>query len=357
MTLHMFNPEHDLALASGLNNFTAPHAARELRAGLGFLPALWAKDGDSILVEDRGYAQKAYRRLMVDIEDWKSIGKKTVIFIGKNDPCPLIVDDVDVWGWDAAVKTCLTRYGVESGLMPGTKELDRIKEFSHRASAAFLRLRLLKIKGTVGESMPVYDLDTVKEALNTKRPFVLKAPWSSSGRGIRFVEGTLNPHQTGWIRNMLSTQHCVMLEPYYKKVKDFGMEFVSDGQGKVCYLGLSLFHTVNGAYAGNILATEKTKISMISRYVSADLLNRIKATVCEVMAAVYCGKYKGPFGVDMMIVANEEKDGFLVHPCVEINLRRTMGHVALCLSPTDDEVKKVMRITAGTNYLLNITPL
>ena len=50
MTIHLFNPEHDIALASNLANFTAPHAGRQLRADLGFLPALWAEEGDTILV-------------------------------------------------------------------------------------------------------------------------------------------------------------------------------------------------------------------------------------------------------------------------------------------------------------------
>ena len=49
----------------------------------------------------------------------------------------------------------------------------------------------------------------------------------------------------------------------------------------------------------------------------------------------------GPFGIDMMIVKGEK---YGLHPCVEINLRRTMGHVALSLSPTDDDVVRVMRI-------------
>ena len=35
MTLHVFNPEHDIALASNLSNFTAPHAGRQLRAPCG----------------------------------------------------------------------------------------------------------------------------------------------------------------------------------------------------------------------------------------------------------------------------------------------------------------------------------
>ena len=63
MTLHSFNPEHDIALASGLSNFTAPHAGRQLRHDLGFLPAIWAKEGDAILVDDVEQAQRAWKKM------------------------------------------------------------------------------------------------------------------------------------------------------------------------------------------------------------------------------------------------------------------------------------------------------
>ena len=63
MTLHIFNPEHDIALASGLANFTAPHAGRLLRHDLGYLPALWAEPGDMVLVDDPEYAKQALRKL------------------------------------------------------------------------------------------------------------------------------------------------------------------------------------------------------------------------------------------------------------------------------------------------------
>ena len=57
MNLHIFNPEHDIALASNLSNFTAPHAGRQLRHDLGFLPEVWAEEGDCILVDDVELAQ------------------------------------------------------------------------------------------------------------------------------------------------------------------------------------------------------------------------------------------------------------------------------------------------------------
>ena len=74
--------------------------------------------------------------------------------------------------------------------------------------------------------------------------------------------------------------------------------------------------------------------------------------------------YRGPFGVDMMVVkensqlSNHQDCQLKLHPCVEINLRRTMGHVALALSPKDDDVRKVMRIVYEDNiYKLRIRKL
>jgi len=54
--------------------------------------------------------------------------------------------------------------------------------------------------------------------------------------------------------------------------------------------------------------------------------------------------------VDMMVLHD-----IMVHPCVEINLRRTMGHVALNISPRIDDIIKVMRIEMiNSNYKLKI---
>ena len=108
---------------------------------------------------------------------------------------------------------------------------------------------------------------------------------------------------------------------------------------------------------GNILATENTKRQMISRYVSVDLLDKIKQNIID---RLQLGTYRGPFGVDMMIVAptfNVQRSMFNVHPCVEINLRRTMGHVALALMPQDDEIVRVMRIELTDHYKLKINKL
>ena len=146
------------------------------------------------------------------------------------------------------------------------------------------------------------------------------------------------------------------------------MEFESDGKGQVSYLGLSLFHTENGAYMGNILASEDEKTEMISRYISVDLLGRVRQKICDHLGNLYRGRYAGPFGVDMMVVRGDDNGQcsmvngqwsmlngqYLLNPCVEINLRRTMGHVALALSE-QTRSDQMMRVEySGNTYKLKI---
>jgi len=55
MKLHIFNPGHEIALAEHRKYVTLPHAARQLQHDLSFLPALWADNGDLVLVESKAY--------------------------------------------------------------------------------------------------------------------------------------------------------------------------------------------------------------------------------------------------------------------------------------------------------------
>ena len=326
MTLHVFNPEHDLALAANLSNFTSPRAGRLLRREHGYLPALWATADDVVLVEDVATAEKGFRQLT---------GRTYGRFVTKAQVARLPITAVDVWGWDLAIRAFLLRQGVEARLLPTEEQIATIRDLSHRRHAGRI-LAQLQGAGITGEATMTDSLDGVRDILSRMGRVVVKAPWSSSGRGVRFVEGALTPADEGWVRNIIARQGSVMVEPYYKKVEDFGMEFVSDGEGRVTYLGLSVFETSNGAYTGNVLASEEEKSIIISRYITTNLLNNIREKIKVLTGDAFKGKYQGPFGVDMMVVARDGEDGFWLHPCVEINLRRTMGHVALCLTKITD---------------------
>lgn len=362
MIVHIFNPEHDLALAADLANFTAPHAGRQLRHDLGYLPAMWAGEGERVLVDDADQAQREYEKVVQAARRYLGVQlpQRDEMFVAERGRQLVSADGVNPWGWDRALKARLQRGGVSLAVMPSEDVLGDVRLLSHRRTSMQL-LQQLQGDGIVGEAFECQQLEEVKTLVERYGRVVLKAPWSSSGRGLRFVDAAslTSQHVQGWFNNLQKLQGSVMAEPFYHKVKDFGMEFRVLSDGQIQYLGLSLFHTVNGAYIGNILATEKEKRKMISRYLSVDLLDEVKTKICALMEPVLKGRYTGPFGVDMMVVLSHDSDqDALLHPCVEINLRRTMGHVALALTPQDDEVKRVMRIEYSDHvYKLKIQRL
>ena len=345
MKLHIFNPEHDLALASNLSNFTAPHAGRQLRQDLGWLPALWAEEEDFILVENVKNAQRYYGRLKVRTGS----GKRQ--FVDKSQLSSLDITEVHPWGWNLALRSFLLRYGVKA--VPLEEYIACVRELSHRRQAVSL-LNSLQGNGTTGQSCETDNMADILEFQQQYGVIVVKAPWSSSGRGVRFFNAPLNESQERWIRNVIDHQGSVIVEPYYHKVKDFGVEFESDGQGDVRYLGLSLFYTKNGAYKGNLLMPEDMKMDFINRYISTELMQNVQEKICNELGCLFKDKYKGPFGVDMMIVSQPSGDGLLLHPCVEINLRRTMGHVALSFPPFTDGIPRVMQIVLADKYRLQV---
>lgn len=344
--LFVFNPEHDLALASNLANFTAPHAGRQLRADLCYLPALWAGPDDYVLVEHVEQARRLYGRLRA------RVGGGPARFVDKSQLSHIIINKVEPWGWDMALRSILIRYGVGTDACASETEIATIRACSHRRQAAEVLRRM-------GWEVP-YEAMTVEDVehhLITRSRLMVKAPWSSSGRGIRFIDGQLTDYHRGWIRNVIQQQGSVMVEPFYPKVKDFGMEFEALPDGGIRYLGLSLFDTRNGAYIGNIIANEENKQEMMRRYISDGYVDLVRAKLMDALRDVLSSHYTGPFGVDMMILSKPDGQGFLIHPCVEINLRRTMGHVAITMADTSSSMPRVMQISFSDKYRIYIKKL
>ena len=349
MTLHVFNPEHDISLAYDNKYFTAPHAGRQLRHDLEYLPALWAREGDCVLVENMASASHHARRLMRYSEQVRFVDRKEMERLAGQ------VDKVQPWGWDSAVKFQLEQMGVSAAVLPDDVQLSEIRKLSNRQfSSAVLKGVLERLANPVllGEASCVDNIVELERVLNDTGKAVIKAPWSSSGRGVRYVDTVLDAALANWGKNVVKSQGGIMVEPYYNKVKDFGMEFFSDADG-VHYAGLSVFHTVNGAYVGNSLAGESEKRSVLSAYVSGDLLDEVADVLEQLLSSKLRGVYHGALGVDMMIVASDV--GFMLHPVVEINLRHTMGHVALALSARSEFHERMMRIDYdGSHYHLHI---
>lgn len=346
MIAHIFNPEHDIALAADNIFWTAPHAGRQLRADLGWIPAIWAKSGDIIIVDDVPASQNSFRKFKHEEKDITFTTIKEVHRIKG-------ITQIMPWGWDKSIVHQLVRNGIDCSLLPSERDLSFYRNLSDRATSAELLQSLNdNFTNTCGKSFLAVSIDEIDKKLTKYGKIVIKSPWSSSGRGVRYLEaGCNNRSHTQWAEKVIRTQGHIMIEPYLNKVMDFGMEFLCHSDGLVTYEGLSLFSTSNGAYEGSILATEDEKSSIISKYINASLLSDVQQYICNWMQKKINKRYIGPFGVDMMIVQPN-----LINPCVEINLRRTMGHVALAISPKQNDLQQIMRVSyEGANYHFRIT--
>lgn len=319
-----------MALAANIANFTAPHAGRQLRADLGYLPALWAKNGDYVLVDDKDAAYNGYRKLKLNYRPditFVSYDDLKGLFAGKHE----IV--IKPWGWNVSLKDKLRRAGVPEDLLPTKVQLDNIRDLSNRRLAVKLLDTLKNHDGVTGFSRECESYEEFLIFLDQNKDAVAKAPWSSSGRGVRYMQReTVDTNALQWVSNTIQRQYSIIAETRCHKVHDFAVEFIAEPDGSVHACGLSLFTTERGTYTGNRLATEEEKTEWLFRYINKELFEGIVSEIEAFLSEAIGRKYTGPLGVDMMIVAGDEKHAFLLNPCIEINMRCTMGHVALALS-------------------------
>ena len=148
---------------------------------------------------------------------------------------------------------------------------------------------------------------------------MLNLPWSTAGGGQQDSGRIPRSVLIYRINGMLNRQGAIEIEPYYDRITDFAILFDENGS----YTGLSLFTTdTHGGWTGNIL-TDDRSIAEITRL---DLEPIVEALTVALETHVYSSGYKGPVGVDMMRAT--DSTGRTVYPIVEVNVRRTMGHVA-----------------------------
>ena len=341
-TLWIFNPENDIALGNNLRRFTPPRNAMLLRERGAMLPAWIAGDGDIICTSNPTEAK--WLRDMAPILK-KDIEILTIENIRR-------VKCVRPWGWSHAIVDSLQHGGIPVGLMPDAEAIERIRLLSHRRSSVIINRRL-KDAG-IDVSMPVEISDTalLTEYIGRHKSVVIKSPWSSSGRGVinsnRMNASALLRYAEGTIKS----QGSVLVEPRLDKIVDFAMLFeISKGNAR--YVGLSVFETLTGGnYTGNIIASEHYLSAIITQYVAPPYLERIRQSLETILTDLIDNAYTGICGIDMMVY-KDSTDCYRIAPCIELNLRYTMGYVAHCLAR--DIIAPGIIGRMAVNYIGNCT--
>ena len=282
--IYIFNPEHDLCIANGDENFVAPRSAM-------------------------GYAKEN-----IDLSEHLKRPNKQ-----RRQIIP--------WGWNHSLKKRLINEGIDPASLPSEKELQFIRAHSRREFALDVHSCLnCRDKQVIKPDyrMAATSVGEIEAFISANGSAVLKSPLSGSGKGIRFIRERLSESDEGWCRRTLDKQGSVIVEQRFEIIKECAMLFECHYEG-IDFVGYSLFESRNGAYSRNILASNEDIEDVITEYVSRDTLIAIREELKEILARTLVGHYEGFLGVDQMIC---QADSPILVPVSEINLRMTMGLIA-----------------------------
>ncbi len=309
MKMHLFNPENDVSLAYGHCHVTMSPLVRRLHDDGALLPLWYAAAGDLV------YAPQSDN-------DWvDSMRRLFALDVAPVSRCCGAVGAP--WGWSC--DACRTLRSAGASVIDD-EQVERLRMLSHRRISVEIMSGLSEMLDIKLPPVPrvVTSVAEVEDCMREWGTVYVKAPWSSSGRGVFPVDCVTSSVERR-ISGILRRQGAVTVEMALNKKLDFAMLFYSEN-GRVTMRGYSLFFNSSGdAYGGNIMATGSELENMIvDAGASRSELHAVAAALECLLSALVADCYEGYFGVDMLVT-----DDGMIAPCVELNLRMTMGVVAM----------------------------
>ncbi len=324
-----------MAIANNSNSFMPKQLFKQFEDELSYLPFLLAGNTDLIAVsayEDLDFTEQLFR-----------LGFPTPGQILKSDlfnPNQKILSDVKSikpWGWAPNLKHKISqskKLNIED--KPGLWSEEERHIYSRKTALHCLEQLLSKTNHNElyisSEIKPqvLLNIEAVQAFLVKHKAIVLKEPWSASGKGLIFIRKPQLP--LGIIQrcnSIIKQQSYIMGETILDKHIDLSMQFYADGSS-IEYTGTSYFETnEHGQYLSHLLNQLPQTDPNITDFIKqnhdtlkTDLLQTLKNSSIPKL-------YKGDFGVDIMLVKNNNR--LVFHPCLEINLRHNMGTLSLAI--------------------------
>lgn len=312
----IFNPDHDYALASGRRFYTPPVSVISLAESMAALPLKWADPGDTLAL----LLPLSERRCAELQGQCSAAGVELALLANLGPESWERAVSVKPWGWNLSLRQALSASGCPDRLLPDEPLLDRWRNLAHRRTTVEFN-RLCNAK-----ALPL-EIKSAEEAMDFYRLHPdcwFKAPWSSSGRGVLSCHDLQEKHVYPWLKGTIRRQGSVMAERNICRVLDCASEWEVTGGGNVRFMGLSLFQvSPRGKYKGNHILSQPSVRQRIEACTGSPITHtlHLQSEAIKTLIAPY---YTGLLGIDMAV----DNCG-CIWPCIEINLRRTMGHISL----------------------------
>ncbi len=349
--IYLFNPTCEYAVANGQTSWQPNQLLQKMEEDLGTLPLFLAGPSDVVLVKNLPPADYLASLKKIGITPPRFIQMKEIakneFFL--NEPKNRLLP----WGWSPAVHRVLNPLKISCSenlkKSPVFNWKPEYREIYSKKFALEILKRLLPEfppeKILPPHLMPeVCTSRTELERLIQKwGKIMVKAPWSSSGRGLQRVTKTPVVDKV-WEKlcGIIKEQGYAIGEPLLDKVLDLAFEFELK-QGKVSYLGISRFSTDDkGQYQGNFLiGWPKSLDSKVLNFAESLPEIIVEPLINVIENSILAEYYEGNFGVDTLIF-RDETGNLRVNPCLEINGKQTMGLLSLHLEKLISPNKKAM---------------
>jgi hypothetical protein len=310
-TIHIFNIEHDLAIANNNSNYIPPRVCAEMDQDLGTLP-LWYGSDHEITLTTEHISPKIAEALSMN-----------QLSMNPAEYIPIADDSFQTWGWDKAIEKKIRFISPDSNL----PDSDIIRKLSHRRLSIELLKEHAKTHGFPQELLPeeVYSTERIKD-ITEQRKSLLKAPLSGSGRGLWWGLSGYDFNVERWSKRTLQQQHSVIVEPIWEKTADYAIEFECKG-GAVKFVGFSHFLAdPAGVYRCNLLLSDEAIERKLAQEIGKNTIQEATEISTKFIQRQIAPYYNGYLGIDML--TGIYKGQMVLNPGVEINLRMTMGIVA-----------------------------
>ncbi|GHT77297.1 hypothetical protein AGMMS50262_17920 [Bacteroidia bacterium] len=326
--IRYFNPGHESAVLNASKYYRPPANQVLMQNELAYLPAWYAQADDSVFVEN-----PLPNDFLTDIQAFPTLAKAVV----SSELTTLSSQTVDLWGISPQSVYFFEKLKQTHSLdwqIPEWKEIYR-KLGSREAAQPVLSELIRIIPEIESDILPrrFSDIDTLeKELIQNHGQQIVKSPYSSSGRGLVWLPSEkIARSERQIISGMLNKQGSVSVEKALDKRLDFSMHFEISAGGKTEFIGYSVFQTnPKGVYERSLLASQEVLEKMIINRIDFSLLQQVKTELIQQIEKNYAPHYVGCIGVDMLVYFSENK--YKLNPCVEINMRKSMGYLAIRLT-------------------------
>ncbi|MDR1720188.1 MAG: hypothetical protein LBR67_08765 [Dysgonamonadaceae bacterium] len=328
--LHYFNPGHETAVLNDSPYYTLPVNPMKMQMDLGFLPAWYSAPDDCVLVKEP--LDESFKSLVYGHFPSLPASVSEKEFLEGNRMTYNM--EVSLWGNSPQsihfFKKINERYDLHLKIPTYSGEYRRL--CSRRTAQQCLQAIISEVPNISPDIIPSFfeDIKEIEMELQQNAPadFVIKSPYSSSGRGLLWIRaGILDRASRQILQGMLKRQYEVSLEKALHKETDFAMLFHADENGTITFQAYSLFQTnTKGNYRGNVLCSQSRIRSVLTELIDESLLENAKRSIIRFLSGRIASVYKGCICVDMMLY--REKNQIRLHPCVEINFRYSMGWLA-----------------------------